>query len=61
MTQIGQFVSRISLKIGFFGVVFYWVGWVFIVFWIIGFVIAIIKRRSGTLDIDADDIDELDD
>lgn len=54
MTQIGVFVTRISYKLSFFGSVFYWVGWVFIACWLIGLVVAIVRRRAANVEEDSD-------
>jgi len=61
MTQIGQFVNRISLKMGFFGVVFYWVGWVFIICYLIGLIIAFFRSRHNATDTTYDSDSDLED
>jgi len=50
MTQIGTIVNRISMKLSFFGVVFYFATWVFIVIFFIGAAIAIFRSRQSNVE-----------
>jgi len=50
MTQIGTIVNRISMKLSFFGVFFYFATWVFIICFFIGAVIAIFKSRQSNVE-----------
>jgi LMBR1 domain-containing protein 1 len=61
MTQVGLFMSRLSLRLGFFGEIFYWAGWAFIAAWLIGLLYAVFRRASSAADEDDDDDDLLGD
>lgn len=50
MTQIGTIVNRISLKLSFFGVFFYFATWAFIVCFFIGAAISIFKSRQSNVE-----------
>lgn len=43
---------------GFFGIVFYWVNWVFIAAWLVGFVVAWCVRRDSNIEVYSDDENE---
>jgi hypothetical protein len=43
MTQIADIVHGITLKMTFFSVIFYWTNWVFIAFFLIGFLVALCR------------------
>jgi len=57
MTQIGTIINRMSAKLNFFGIIFYFATWAFIVCFVLGILIAIFRRRQSNieeLDSDAD-------
>jgi len=58
MTQIGVFVARIELGTAFFGSVYYFASWAFILFFFIGVVVALVKRKSSNVEEDDNDSDE---
>lgn len=47
LSVLSQIVNRMSLKIGVFGEIFYWAGWVFVGVWLIGLIVCIGKRDSS--------------
>jgi len=52
MSQIGIFVNRILLEtnVSFFGNVYYYAMWVFEVAFLIGAVVACVKRKSSNIE-----------
>jgi len=58
ITQIGFFVSTISVRTSFFGVIFYYATWLFIAFFVIGSVIAVIKSKPSNVEQRDSDSDE---
>eukprot|EP01091_Cochliopodium_minus_P010736 TRINITY_DN2916_c0_g1_i1.p1 TRINITY_DN2916_c0_g1~~TRINITY_DN2916_c0_g1_i1.p1 ORF type:complete len:445 (-),score=91.87 TRINITY_DN2916_c0_g1_i1:43-1377(-) len=58
MTQLASLVNRINVRMSFFSVVFYYGTWVFIGFWLIGFVYSIFRKRKSMIqDNDSDEED----
>lgn len=49
MTQIGTFVSRISVQTSFFGVLFFIGTWLFLLLWLVGTIIAFVKSRTSNI------------
>jgi len=57
MTQIGTFVARISLRTSFFSIIFFYATWGFLVFYVIGFIIAVWRRKGSNVEKREDDSD----
>jgi len=58
MTQISSFVNSISVRTSFFGVIFYAATWLFLVCFLIGLVIALIRGKASNIEARDDDSDE---
>jgi len=43
-------VNTISVRLSFFGVIFYYASWVFIATWLIGLFIALFKRKASNVE-----------
>lgn len=54
MTQIGTIVNRINMKMTFFGVVFYFATWAFVACFLIGFVVAIFRKKPSNVEVESD-------
>lgn len=63
MTQMAHLLMRFFYKMWFFGAAYYWATWIFLAVYLLGFLVAVIKRRKSTIEgeVDEDDIDESDD
>ncbi|GAM27047.1 hypothetical protein SAMD00019534_102220 [Acytostelium subglobosum LB1] len=58
MTQIGLITSRIVMGTNFFGIIYYYATWAIIGAFLIGSIIAVVKRRRSNIVSYADDSDE---
>eukprot|EP01116_Phalansterium_solitarium_P001295 TRINITY_DN11090_c0_g1_i2.p1 TRINITY_DN11090_c0_g1~~TRINITY_DN11090_c0_g1_i2.p1 ORF type:complete len:534 (-),score=117.95 TRINITY_DN11090_c0_g1_i2:208-1767(-) len=58
MTQIGTFVTSISVRTSFFAIIYYYATWVFLVAVIIGGIVAMCKARSSNVEANESDEDE---
>lgn len=58
ITRMSLLLTRFFYKMWFFGAAYYWGTWAFLLFIVIGFVVAIFKKRASSIDgeVDADDI-----
>ncbi|KAL6074602.1 putative lysosomal cobalamin transporter [Balamuthia mandrillaris] len=62
MTQLATVFNRITMKISFFGLVFYYAIWLFVAFFLLGLVIALLRKRASNATVDSsDEEDESDD
>eukprot|EP00005_Dracoamoeba_jomungandri_P001882 CAMPEP_0174256698 /NCGR_PEP_ID=MMETSP0439-20130205/5906_1 /TAXON_ID=0 /ORGANISM="Stereomyxa ramosa, Strain Chinc5" /LENGTH=457 /DNA_ID=CAMNT_0015339425 /DNA_START=141 /DNA_END=1514 /DNA_ORIENTATION=- len=58
MTQIATIVNRVTMKIPFFGIVFYFSNWVFVACYLLGFIVALcVKKKSNVEGYDSSDSD----
>ncbi|KYQ89234.1 LMBR1-like conserved region-containing protein [Tieghemostelium lacteum] len=56
MSQIGVLSSRIQMGTAFFGIIYYYATWVFVGTFLLGAIVALIKRRKSNIEIsDSDD------
>eukprot|EP01120_Amphizonella_sp_Union-15-10_P017252 TRINITY_DN9535_c0_g1_i2.p1 TRINITY_DN9535_c0_g1~~TRINITY_DN9535_c0_g1_i2.p1 ORF type:complete len:509 (-),score=58.37 TRINITY_DN9535_c0_g1_i2:38-1564(-) len=55
MTVIAEMVNRINVGINFFGIAFYWMTWAFIGFFLIGFIVAIARKKASNIEELSDD------
>eukprot|EP01097_Dermamoeba_algensis_P008763 TRINITY_DN5952_c0_g1_i1.p1 TRINITY_DN5952_c0_g1~~TRINITY_DN5952_c0_g1_i1.p1 ORF type:complete len:386 (+),score=76.39 TRINITY_DN5952_c0_g1_i1:395-1552(+) len=60
ITHIGTLISRLSLKMGFFGMYFYIATWVFLFAWLGGLIYSIVKRKGSNIEELLTDEDDLD-
>ena len=62
ITRMAFLLTRFFFKMWFFGAAYYWTTWVFLGFIVIGFLVALIKKRKSSIDgeVDEDDFDESD-
>jgi len=58
LTQIATFVNTVSLRMSFFGVIFFYATWVFIACYLIGGVIACIRGKRSNIEKIENDSDE---
>lgn len=58
MTQIGTIINRINIRTSFFGVIFYYISWAFVLAFIIGSIVACIKSRRSNIERHESDSDE---
>jgi len=58
MTQIGTFVSQISIRMSYFGVIFFYATWVFLGCFLIGSVVACIRGKKSNIERRDNDSDE---
>jgi len=58
MSQIAQIVNRISIRTSFFGVIYFYATWVFLIFCVLGSFIALFKARASNIEKREDDSDE---
>jgi len=58
MTQIAQIVNRVSIRTAFFGVIYFYATWVFLVFCVLGSFVALFKARASNIEKREDDSDE---
>lgn len=49
MTQIGAFVAQVTLGTSFFGNIYYFAMWIFIVTFLIGAVITCVRRKASSI------------
>ncbi|XP_046564132.1 LOW QUALITY PROTEIN: probable lysosomal cobalamin transporter [Haliotis rubra] len=63
VARMALLLTRFFYKMWFFGATYYWGTWVFLGIYVLGFIIAVIKKRKSSIDgeIDEDDFDESDD
>ncbi|XP_067677707.1 probable lysosomal cobalamin transporter [Haliotis asinina] len=63
VTRMALLLTRFFYKMWFFGAAYYWGTWIFLGIYVLGFIIAVIKKRKSSIDgeIDEDDFDESDD
>jgi len=55
MTQIGVFVARIEMGTAFFGNVYYFATWAFVLAFFIGVIVSLVKRKSSNTEDDEND------
>ncbi|VDI67551.1 LMBR1 domain-containing protein 1 [Mytilus galloprovincialis] len=62
ITRMALLLNRFFYKMWFFGAAYYWATWVFLGFMVLGFLVAVIKKRKSAIDgeVDEDDFDESD-
>lgn len=62
MTRMTLLLTRFFYKMWFFGAAYYWATWAFLGFMLIGFIVAVVKKRKSSIDgeVDEDDFDESD-
>jgi len=58
LTQIATFVNTISLRMSFFGVIFFYATWVFIACYLIGGIIACVRGKRSNIEKRENDSDE---
>ncbi|KAK3091500.1 hypothetical protein FSP39_020283 [Pinctada imbricata] len=63
LSRMSLLLTRFFYQMWFFGAAYYWGTWLFLGFMLIGFLIAVIKKRKSSIDgeVDDDDFDESDD
>lgn len=63
LTTLSLLLTRFFYKMWIFGAVYYWGTWIFLLFILLGFVIAICKKRKSAIDgeVEEDDIVDSDD
>lgn len=47
---LGTFVNQISVRTSFFGVIYYYATWIFILFFFIGMIIAVFKSKASNIE-----------
>lgn len=59
-SRMSMLLSRFFYKMWFFGAAYYWATWLFLLFILVGFVVAICKKSKSAIDgeVEADDIDD---
>lgn len=57
-TEIGIFASRLFVRASFFGYVFFIATWVFLLTWLIGLIVAVVKGKPSNIETREDDSDE---
>ncbi|CAC5379586.1 LMBRD1 [Mytilus coruscus] len=62
ITRMALLLNRFFYKMWFFGAAYYWATWIFLGFMVLGFLVAVIKKRKSAIDgeVDEDDFDESD-
>jgi len=50
MTQIGTIVNRIAMKLSFFGVIFYFATWLFIISFFVGAAVSLFRSRQSNVE-----------
>lgn len=49
-TRIAVFLNRFFYKIWFFGACYYWGTWVFLLMFVVGFFVSVVKKRRSVVD-----------
>lgn len=62
ITRMSLLLTRFFYKMWFFGAAYYWCTWAFLLFILIGFLVAICKKSKSSIDgeVESDDIDDSD-
>jgi len=58
MTQIGTIINTINIRTSFFGIIFYFIQWVFVLAFLIGSIVSCVKARSSNIERYEGDSDE---